>query len=297
MVRESIEKDTNLQCFHSDDSGCESHVSTRMLPKQVESKKYCQKWFWEPHSLIFEYFTSFMLLAKSEGFRGLKPEGLPDLWPGDTILLWSERFFKKIDNLLVRSHKGLTFISSPQWIILAALFSVFKYHLLSIFVMQLTGTLSALMSSCLMAIFLESQELNPNQMSSSSRMRGVLGGLGILFLDLFFIFFNSQARFWSERIKLRIQGSLTCGIMHSTLNCSIHGKSIMENSIPNSYNMLIVDVGAITDLIFAMLDLLLLPISVTFSYIFLVDRVSYFFINIYLVIFFFLFILCLDRKI
>ncbi|XP_053990977.1 ATP-binding cassette sub-family C member 5-like isoform X2 [Hylaeus volcanicus] len=274
MVRESIERGTNLQCFHSDDSECESHVSKKMLPKPVESKNFCQKWFWEPHSLIFEYFTSFMLRAKCEGFRGVKPDELPDLWLGDTISVWCERFFNKMDNLLVRSHKGLTLISSPQWIILAALLSVFKYHLLIIFVMQLTGTLSALISSCLMAVFLESQESNPDQMSSSARMQGVLGGLGILFLDLFFIFFNSQARFWSERIKLRIQGSLTCGIMHSTLKRSIHAKSMKENAVPNSYNMLIVDVGAITDLIFAMLDLLLLPISVTFSYIFLVDRIG-----------------------
>lgn len=236
--------------------------------------RWC-KWFQvQFHQyLLFGYFSPFMRLAKTGGSEAVRPENLPELWPSDNVDLWANRFCTQIDRSAYKSSKFFLFSPSPQTAVFSTVTSVFWLHLTGIICIKIVLTLLSLTSVFMMTSFLEWQELDPNTATAAQRTKGVLSGLGILFLELSYIFIGSQCSFWIERVSLRIQSSLIAGLFHTMVNQTPDAKR-KDTTQPSAYNILMVDIGSVAGFIFAVIDILILPVKILLSYPLLANRVS-----------------------
>lgn len=223
--------------------------------------------------LLFGYFSPFMRLAKTEGSAAVRPENLPELWPSDDVEVWANRFFVEIDHPESTHRISHCLCPPAQSAVLSALFSVFKRSFLIIFCIKIALTLLGLSSVFMMTSFLEWQELDPRTTTANDRARGALSGVGILLLELSSIFIATQCGFWIERVSIRIQASLVAGLFRSIVSASPNKKR-HTTSEASAYNILMVDVGSVGGFIFAVIDIIVLPVKILLSYPMLLHKVG-----------------------
>lgn len=195
---------------------------------------------------LFGYFSPYMRLAKEEGSSAVRPDVLPNLWPSDDLVKWSNRFTASQNRQKSRA--------SSKWALLYTLYSAFWFQFIGILFIKIVGTVVTLSSILLMGRFLRWQEQSPEGVTIAERnmgrsnllasryivLSGLLAGAGILALELLNILGGAQCNFWIQRVGLRVQGVLAAGLFKRVIRAPDWGESQESGPKASAYNLLMV---------------------------------------------------------